>query len=109
MATYTVDRLPVMASAGTTENTITLNPFRDYTIFHTSVTTTGGASTGVVFANMQDSAVSTNYNTSTGSGKVAITSGGSFPVPPKTATIRVKTASGIVALNVFASQTGNPD
>lgn len=109
MASFTCDRLPVMCSAGTTENTINLNPFRDYTIYHTSVTTTGGASTGVVFANMQDAAVTTTYGTSTGSGKVAIVSGGSFPVPPKTAVIRVKTASGSVALNVFASQSGNPD
>lgn len=111
MAAITIaGRFPRLQSVGTTQLDVTFTDWdRVHTVFHTGKSSTGGTSIVDVFALLDNTTgtVSTNYNSSDGTGKAVIQNGVSFPLPYGIRTAQFKTASGTVALQFVPGIKGN--
>lgn len=107
MADVTIDKSPTIDIAGTSEREINLNPSRMYMIYHTGKDAAGAESTGDVFINSIGETVVTTY--AAGSDKLVLQSGAAMPLPAKCGTIKTKTASGSVAIQILAGPDDKND
>lgn len=86
-------------AAGTSEQSITLDPQREYSLGHNGVDSAGSADTNTIFLSL-GSAVVASY--AAGEDKFPLLSGSSVIVGPGVSVIRFKTASGAPTFRIAA-------
>ncbi len=90
---------PTVVEVTSTPATTELDPSRPYLLLHLGVDTSGVANTEDVFAAINTTTVTADYSAE--SNKLICKSGYGTPLPPRTGSVTLATASGTVAVNIL--------
>lgn len=100
MAEITVDDKPFVQQIATgADDTINLNPQRQYTIVHLGKNAAGGASTNNIFFHTAGGTVVADFTSAVN--KLILLDGKVVPVPPGTAQITAKATTAVTSVMIL--------